>query len=107
MVNKIGNDNKYSPNGGQIEVSLHQDKYTVWFSVKDGGVGVSPESAGYLFTKFFRDKRAKAVHTEGTGAGLFIVKNIIEKHGGKFGYDPIKKGGSISYFTLPVYKEEK
>ena len=107
MTNYIDNAVKYSPNGGQIEVSLHQDKYTVWFSVKDGGVGVSPESAGYLFTKFFRDKRAKAVHTEGTGAGLFIVKNIIEKHGGKVGYDPIKKGGSIFYFTLPVYKEEK
>jgi len=60
-----------------------------------------------LFTKFFRDKRAKAVHTEGTGAGLFIVKNIIEKHGGKVGYDPVKTGGSMFYFTLPVYKEEK
>ena len=107
MTNYIDNAVKYSPNGGQIEVSLQQDKYTLWFSVKDNGIGVSPEMAGSLFTKFFRDKRAKAVHTEGTGAGLFIVKNIIEKHGGKVGYDPIKKGGSIFYFTLPVYKEEK
>ena len=107
IANYIDNAVKYSLDGGQIEVSLHQDKYTAWFSVKDGGVGVSPESAGYLFTKFFRDKRAKAVHTEGTGAGLFIVKNIIEKHGGKVGYDPIKNGGSLFYFTLPTYKEEK
>jgi len=107
MTNYIDNAVKYSPNGGQIEVSLQQDKYTLWFTVKDNGIGVSPEMAGSLFTKFFRDKRAKAVHTEGTGAGLFIVKNIIEKHGGKVGYDPIKKGGSIFYFTLPVYKEEK
>jgi len=107
MANYIDNAVKYSPNGGQIEVSLHQDKYTLWFAVKDGGVGISPESVGSLFTKFFRDKRAKAVHTEGTGAGLFIVKNIIEKHGGKVGYDPIKTGGSMFYFTLPVYKEEK
>ena len=107
MTNYIDNAVKCSPNGGQIEVSLQQDKYTLWFTVKDNGIGVSPEMAGSLFTKFFRDKRAKAVHTEGTGAGLFIVKNIIEKHGGKVGYDPIKKGGSIFYFTLPVYKEEK
>ena len=107
MANYIDNAVKYSPDGGTIEVSFHQDKYTLWFAVKDGGVGVSPESAGSLFTKFFRDKRAKAVHTEGTGAGLFIVKNIIEKHGGKVGYDPIKTGGSLFYFTLPVYKEEK
>ena len=107
MANYIDNAVKYSPDGGTIEISFHQDKYTLWFAVKDGGVGISPESVGSLFTKFFRDKRAKAVHTEGTGAGLFIVKNIIEKHGGKVGYDPIKKGGSIFYFTLPVYKEEK
>ena len=107
VPNYIDNAVKYSPDGGQVEVSLHQDKYTLWFAVKDGGVGVSPESAGSLFTKFFRDKRAKAVHTEGTGAGLFIVKNIIEKHGGKVGYDPVKTGGSMFYFTLPVYKEEK
>ena len=107
MTNYIDNAVKYSPNGGQIEVSLQQDKYTLWFTVKDNGIGVSPEMAGSLFTKFFRDRRAKAVHTEGTGAGLFIVKNIIEKPGGKVGYDPIKKGGSIFYFTLPVYKEEK
>ena len=107
MANYIDNAVKYSPDGGQIEASLHQDKYTLWFSVKDGGIGVSPETAGSLFTKFFRDKRAKAIHTEGTGAGLFIVKNIIEKHGGKVGYDPLKSGGSMFYFTLPVYKEEK
>ena len=107
MANYIDNAVKYSPDGGMIEVSFHQDKYTFWFAVKDGGVGISPESVGSLFTKFFRDKRAKAVHTEGTGAGLFIVKNIIEKHGGKVGYDPIKTGGSLFYFTLPVYKEEK
>ncbi len=107
VTNYIDNSIKYSPNGGKIEVSLHQDKYTLWLIVKDEGVGVSPESAESLFTKFFRDKRAKAVHTEGTGVGLFIVKNIIEKHGGKVGYDSIKKGGSMFYFTLPVYKEEK
>lgn len=107
ITNYIDNAVKYSPNGGQIEVSLHQDKYTLWLSVKDGGMGVSPEATSSLFTKFFRDKRAKAIHTEGTGAGLFIVKNIIEKHGGKVGYEPVKKEGSMFYFTLPVYKEEK
>ena len=107
IANYLDNAIKYTPDGGSIEVSLHKDKYTLWFAVKDTGIGVSPESTGSLFTKFFRDKKAKAIHTEGTGAGLFIVKNIIEKHGGKVGYEPIKSGGSMFYFTLPVYKEEK
>lgn len=107
IANYLDNAIKYTPNGGSIEVSLHKDKYTLWFAIKDTGIGISPESTSSLFTKFFRDKRAKAVHTEGTGAGLFIVKNIIEKHGGKVGYEPVKSGGSMFYFTLPVYKEEK
>ncbi|RJQ30192.1 PAS domain-containing sensor histidine kinase [Candidatus Parcubacteria bacterium] len=103
VANYLDNAVKYSPNGGNIAISLSKDKYKIWFSVKDNGVGVSPESVNSLFTKFFRDKRAKAVHTEGTGAGLFIVKNIIEKHGGKVGYEPAPRGGSMFYFTLPVY----
>lgn len=107
IANYLDNAIKYTPDGGSVEVSLHKDKYTLWFTIKDTGIGISPESTGSLFTKFFRDKKAKAIHTEGTGAGLFIVKNIIEKHGGKVGYDPIKSGGSMFYFTLPVYKEEK
>ena len=45
------------------------------------------------------------MHTEGTGVGLFIV-NIIEKHGGKAGYDPIKKAVRC-FTTLPVYKEKE
>ena len=107
VANYLDNAVKYTSDGGTVELSLKKDKDNVWFSVKDNGVGVSPESAPDLFTKFFRDKRAKEVHTEGSGVGLFIVKNIIEKHGGKVGYDPIKTGGSLFYFTLPVYKEEK
>ena len=107
VTNYFDNAIKYTPDGGNIELSLHKDKYTLWFAVKDTGIGISPESISSLFTKFFRDKKAKAVHTEGTGVGLFIVKNIIEKHGGKVGYDPVKTGGSLFYFTLPVYKGEK
>lgn len=107
VANYLDNAIKYSPDGGSIEASLHQDKYTLWFSVKDNGVGVSSGAIGSLFTKFFRDKNAKAVHTEGTGVGLFIVKNIIAKHGGKVGYEPNKKSGSMFYFTLPVYPVTK
>lgn len=106
VANYLDNSIKYTPEGGTVELSLRQDKENVRLGVKDSGVGVSPESVPDLFTKFFRDKRAKAVHTEGSGVGLFIVKNIIEKHGGKVGYEPNEDGvGSVFYFTLPVYKE--
>lgn len=106
MANYLDNAMKYTPSGGEIKISLSKNGDSIFLGVEDDGVGVSPESVSDLFTKFFRDKRAKAVHTEGSGVGLFIVKNIIEKHGGKVGYEPGKNGGSLFYFTLPVYKEK-
>ena len=76
-------------------------------SVNDSGIGISPESIKSLFSKFFRDKRARSVHTEGSGIGLFIVKNIIERHGGKVGYSNDDGKGATFFLTLPLYKEDK
>ncbi|MCK6462977.1 MAG: PAS domain-containing sensor histidine kinase [Candidatus Pacebacteria bacterium] len=107
ISNYLNNSIKYTPDGGKIDLSLRESGGVIKFSIKDDGIGVLPESAPSLFTKFFRDRLAKEVHTEGSGIGLFIVKNIIERHGGAVGYEPNKDGkGSTFYFTLPAYKEK-
>lgn len=106
ISNYFNNAIKYTPEKGRVDVELKKEKGFIRLSIKDNGIGVSPESVPLLFTKFFRDKLAKQVHTEGSGIGLFIVKNIIERHGGVVGYEPNKNGvGSTFYFTLPEYKE--
>lgn len=107
VSNYLDNAIKYTPKDGRVEITLGKDISTLKVSVHDNGIGVSPESTQSLFSKFFRDKRAMSVHTEGSGIGLFIVKNIIEGHGGKAGYLPDDDKGSIFFFTLPLYKEKE
>ena len=107
ISNYLDNAIKYTPDGGEVEILLEENSGELKVSVNDNGIGISPESVQSLFSKFFRDKRARAVHTEGSGIGLFIVKNIIERHGGKVGYSADDGKGSTFFLTLPLYKEEK
>ncbi|HBB56952.1 TPA: hypothetical protein DEW47_02710 [Patescibacteria group bacterium] len=103
VANYLTNSIKYTPVKGKIDLYLEKAGEFIKFVVKDSGMGVSPEAVSSLFTKFFRDKKAKEAHTEGSGLGLFIVKNIIKRHGGDAGFQPREDGpGSVFYFTLPV-----
>ena len=97
VSNYLDNAIKYTLKGGEVKISLEKSGGEIKVSVRDNGIGISPESVQSLFSKFFRDKRAKEVHTEGSGIGLFIVKNIIERHGGKAGY--LADGGKGSIFS--------
>lgn len=106
VSNYLDNAIKYTLKDGEVKISLEKSGNEIKVSVSDNGIGISPESVQSLFSKFFRDKRAKAVHTEGSGIGLFIVKNIIERHGGKVGYSADGGKGSTFFLTLPLYGEE-
>jgi signal transduction histidine kinase len=99
--NLIDNAIKYTLDGGNIEISLKEEGGNVRFSVKDDGIGISKKAQSDIFSKFIRDDRAIAMHTEGSGLGLFISKNIIEELKGKIGFTSSEEGGSTFFFTLP------
>jgi len=80
--NLIDNAIKYTPQG-KILVRLSKENDKIRFSVKDSGVGISPEDMKNLFTEGGRGKDSVKVNVESTGYGLFIVKNIVEAHNGK------------------------
>lgn len=107
VSNYLDNALRYNIGGGEVEILLHEDGNELKLSMNDDGIGISPESVQSLFTKFFREDRARSAHTEGSGIGLFIVKNIIEQHGGKVGYSADDGKGSTFFFTLPLYKADK
>ncbi len=93
----------YTPKGGQILIRLTQDHNKLLFEIKDSGIGIPKEELSYLFAKFYRAQNARRTDTEGMGIGLFMSKNIIEKHGGKIWAEsegPNK--GSSFFFTLPI-----
>lgn len=107
VSNYLDNAIKYTHEGGNVQISLEEKRGEIKVSFNDNGIGISPESVQSLFSKFFRDKRAISVHTEGSGIGLFIVKNIIERHRGSVGYSVDDSEGATFFLTLPLYKEDK
>jgi PAS domain S-box-containing protein len=102
--NLISNAIKFTKPGGRIAVSTSQsDKIRfLQFSVKDNGVGIQPENLKNLFrveTKFTSEGTAGE---KGSGLGLSLVKEIIEKHGGEIWVESEYQKGSDFIFTIPV-----
>ncbi len=72
------------------------------FKVKDNGIGIPKADQGRIFSKFFRSANVVKMQTEGSGLGLFIVRNIIEKHGGKISIESVEGKGTEVTFSLPL-----
>ncbi len=73
----------YSPKNSTLSVSLIPHHNSVVLKIQDQGIGISKEDISYVFSKFFRGRRAINTDTEGMGIGLFMAKNIIKRHKGK------------------------
>lgn len=82
LQNLVDNSIKYTPRGGIVKVSVKEETNIVKISVKDSGIGIPEDDQKKLFSKFFRASNVLRMDTDGTGLGLFIVKSIVEKHGG-------------------------
>ncbi len=104
IANLIDNAIKYNVPNGQVIVSLKKipNKPMVEISVRDTGVGIPKNDIKKLFTKFFRAKNIEQYGVEGSGLGLYLTKNIINRHGGTIRVDSVESRGSTFYFTLPT-----
>ncbi|UXH76775.1 PAS domain-containing sensor histidine kinase [Roseateles amylovorans] len=102
LVNLLSNARKYSPQGGDIEVGLTRDieRGRIGLSVRDRGIGMTPEAIGHLFTRFFR------VHPNGevggTGLGLCIVHELVERMQGQIDIESEPGKGSVFTVWLPA-----
>jgi signal transduction histidine kinase len=102
VLNLIDNAIKYSPKGS-VAVSAESDGKVVHVMVKDSGVGIAPEEARNLFSKFVRGSGIARVEPNGSGLGLFIAKKITEEHGGRIWVESEGEGkGSTFQFEIPV-----
>jgi signal transduction histidine kinase len=104
LTNLVGNAIKYSPEGGEVLVTVDHDGDTVQVSVRDQGIGMSPRDMGQLFEKFYRVDRDEVRRGGGTGLGLYITKRLVEMHGGRL-WAAWPGVGSVFHFTLPTSDE--
>lgn len=106
FMNLVDNSVKYTSKGG-IRVYLNQDGNNLLLKVADTGMGITADDMSNLFLKFSRGKGVGLIHTEGTGLGLFVAKQIVEAHGGKIWAEsdgPDK--GSTFVVSLPIVSKK-
>lgn len=102
LQNLLENAVKYTQSHGKLSLSLEVGDKFIKARVKDNGVGIPKDDQAKLFSKFFRASNVIKLQTEGSGLGLFIVKNVVEKHGGKIICNSEEGVGTEFIVTLPI-----
>ncbi len=82
LSNIISNAIKYNNMEGLVEINIDKDKNNLVIKVCDNGVGIPKEEIDKIFTDFFRASNIRKIGVEGSGLGLSVVKQIVERHGG-------------------------
>ncbi len=100
LWNLVGNAIKFTPLGGEITVVSRLENNHVCVKVKDTGTGISQDELPLLFSEFRRLSGPGRI--EGTGLGLFIVKTIVEAHGGEVGAESKEGLGSTFSIRFPL-----
>ncbi|MDP3800122.1 MAG: ATP-binding protein [bacterium] len=107
VINFIDNSIKYTATGS-VTVGLRLENDYLVYSVKDTGVGMTPEGKARLFRKFERGEGGRLMYTEGTGLGLYVAKLMTEAHKGVIkGESEGKDKGSTFSITVPTEEYAK
>jgi signal transduction histidine kinase len=101
VANLLTNAHLYTGEGGSIELAAERDGASVQISVRDSGVGMTPEQTARVFDRFYRADDGPRL-APGTGLGLSIVKSLVELHGGRIEVDSEPDRGSIFRVRLPA-----
>ena len=101
LVNLIDNAVKYSPDGGEVVVSTVPAAASVRVEVADQGIGIPPAEQEAVFEKFYRADSQHRMAPSGTGLGLYICRELVQRMGGTIGVRSRPGGGSTFWFQLP------
>jgi PAS domain S-box-containing protein len=105
--NLLDNAIKYSPEGGKIVVGCRKENGEYVFFVHDNGLGIPTSQHDQVFSRFFRGRNVLKKQIIGTGLGLYIVKTIMEEHGGHIWFESKENEGTTFFISLPAHKRHK
>ncbi|MCI9376738.1 MAG: response regulator, partial [Oscillibacter sp.] len=113
LINFLGNAIKFTPDGGSIQVSLYEEDspkggefIRVHLTVKDNGIGMTPEFQAKIFDSFSREDSTRVRKTEGTGLGMAITKYIVDAMGGTIDVESELGKGSEFHVTLDLERAQ-
>jgi PAS domain S-box-containing protein len=102
--NLVENAVKYSRDEPRIEVKMALSGDQALTSVSDFGIGIPEGDRAHIFERFYRAGNVGSRSRNGLGLGLFITRDIVQRHGGQIWLESAPDGGSTFYFTLPALK---
>ncbi len=102
FTNLVSNAINYSPDGGEVKITVQDNASYLEVQVSDQGVGIAPEEIDKIFTKFYRAKDPKTRHIVGTGLGLAIVQAMVEAHHGNIDVESQVGAGTTFKILLPL-----
>lgn len=107
FFNLLSNSSRFTPEGGKIEIQAVKNGTHCRVSVADNGIGIKKEDQNRIFEPFCQlDNTPTRGGNSGTGLGLVVVKQIVEKHGGQVWVESEYEKGSRFSFTLPLSPKE-
>ena len=106
IFNLAENGIKYNTPGGKLTISLGRQEETAILKVKDTGVGIPEDSVGHIFERFYRVDKARSRQTGGSGLGLSIVRNIVERNNGQILVTSTLGQGTTFTVHFPIFETE-
>jgi signal transduction histidine kinase len=102
IENLFSNAIKYTPDGGTITLNIYLEDERLYFSVQDTGYGIPEDQQQFVFQPHFRANQPEIKHIEGSGVGLSLVREVVNRHGGNVWFTSQQGVSSTFGFWLPL-----
>lgn len=102
LYNLTDNAIKFTPQSGTISVRLYNEKKNCVFSIKNTGKGIPSDEIGLIFDRFYKLDKSRGLDAQSFGLGLYIVKSVIELHGGSIAASSEEDSFTEFIVTLPI-----
>jgi signal transduction histidine kinase len=102
FINLITNAVKYSPQANRVDITLSSTQHVAFISVRDYGVGIAPTHQKHIFDRFYRVHDSSNKSFKGLGLGLYIARDIVQRHGGDLTVESEEGKGSTFTISLPL-----
>ena len=105
--NLLSNAIKYTPPKGKVMLEITRGSPEILITVADSGFGIPKHQQNKIFSKLFRADNVREKEPNGTGLGLYIVKSVVEKSGGRIWFESEENKGTKFFVAFPLRGMEK